>query len=102
MSTEIQLIPWDSVAHDEGLGDQQLIRLIELGLFPKPITIPLSSRTSQRYFPSHELAARRACLLKNDGNKLAVKGLLDSLHQQRESRAQKALVSILDHAVEAL
>ena len=92
---EIYLRTWDWVIHDEELGAEQLNRLIDRGVFPKPISIPVSTRTAQRYFPSHELAARRAVLLKTDGDEVAVKAVLEKLHRERNKLADDVLVTIL-------
>lgn len=95
MPLEVLFIDWTTTALQEHLSDEQLTRLIEIGLFPQPITVPVSSRTSQKYFPAHELAARRACLLKTDGDELALKILIQRLHNERARRAEDALSVVI-------
>lgn len=95
MPSEVLFIDWTTTALQEHLSDEQLTRLIEIGLFPQPITVPVSSRTSQKYFPAHELAARRACLLKTDGDELALKILIQRLHNERARRAEDALSVVI-------
>ena len=95
MPSEVLFIDWTTTALQEHLSDEQLTRLIKIGLFPQPITVPVSSRTSQKYFPAHELAARRACLLKTDGDELALKILIQRLHNERARRAEDALSVVI-------
>jgi hypothetical protein len=95
MPSEVLFIDWTTTALQDHLSDEQLTRLIKVGLFPQPITVPVSSRTSQKYFPAHELAARRACLLKTDGDELALKILIQRLHNERARRAEDALSVVI-------
>ena len=94
MPSEVLFIDWTTTALQEHLSDEQLSRLIKVGLFPQPISVPVSSRTSRKYFPAHELAARRACLLKTDGDEFALKILIQRLHNERARRAEDALAIV--------
>lgn len=91
MHTMIRLVPWDDVLYEEGLSANQLRRLIDQGLFPTAIVVPVSARISKRYFPSHELEARRALLLSEHGDEMSLKALLCKLYEERPNRASNAL-----------
>ena len=91
MHTMIRLVPWDDVLYEEGLSANQLRRLIDQGLFPTAIVVPVSARTSKHYFPSHELEARRALLLSEHGDEMSLKALLCQLYEERPNRASNAL-----------
>ena len=92
---KIKLTPLQDALYDEGIGKAALENLINRGLFPQPIVILTGKRSSQKYFPTNELEARRACLVAHEGNEDELRELLARLQLERGDRARKALSLIL-------